>query len=108
MKSALSKLLKTLAVFLLRISYKFNKASNFLLIDTEDIRYSDPEYITTVLVLSEVGTLQEILYKRIEDDGHDEMIEVYDNFMDELEGKMVGETKNKLVKASEVYSGGKR
>lgn len=58
--------------------------------------------------MSEVGTLQEILYKTMEDDGHEEMTEVYNNFIDELEGKMVGETKNKLVKASEVYNGGKR
>ena len=62
----------------------------------------------TVLVLSEVGTLQEILCKTIENDGYDEMIEMYDNFIDELEGKMAGETQNKLIKASEVYNGSKR
>lgn len=96
----ISSILKTLALWILRFSRKFNPPYEYLLISTDEIIYSDSEYIATIALLAQQKELHGILYKKMCADGYEEFVEN----ISALEKNIIT-TDKRLVKASEVYNG---
>ena len=93
----LSVILKNLSILILRLSRKFNPHYDYLLISTDEIIYSDPEYCATISILSSEEQLSEILNNKMLSDGQDMLVENIINTQDKLND-------NKLIRASEVYN----
>lgn len=84
----------------MRFSRKFNPPYEYLLISTDEIIYSDSEYIATIALLAQQKELHGILYKKMCADGYEEFVEN----ISALEKNIIT-TDKRLVKASEVYNG---
>ena len=95
----LANLLKTLALFILRFSKKFNPHYDYLLISTEEIVYSDKDYIGLITELSYNDELYTALLDKIAADGHNDIVDYLPS------NNTVQNNTNLLIKASEVYNG---
>lgn len=83
---------------MLKFSKKFNPHYEYLLISTDEIKYSDPEYVAVVITLANDGDLSEILSSMLTEDGHEDLVEEISSTNEKL-------SNNELIKASEVYNG---
>lgn len=77
---------------------KFSPHYEYLLISTEEIKYSDPEYVAVIVTLSNNGELSDILGDMLIEDGHENIVSV-------IESNTKKFNNNELIKASEVYNG---
>lgn len=79
---------------------KFSPHYEYLLISTEEIKYSNPEYVAVIVTLSNTDELSNILNDMLIDHGHE-------NIVDSIESTNEKLNNNELIKASEVYNGRK-
>ena len=83
---------------MLKFVKKFNPHYEYLLISTDEIKYSDPEYVAVIVTLSNDGDLSDILTSVLIDEG-------YEDIVDEINSTNQKLNDNELIKASEVYNG---
>lgn len=84
---------------MLRFSKKFNPHYDYLFISTEEIIYSDKDYIGTIADLSHNGELYSTLLDKIAADGHNDVVDFLSS------NNTVHNNTNLLIRASEVYNG---
>lgn len=87
---------------ILKFSRKFNPHYDYLLISTEEVVYSNKDYIGLITELSYDDTLYKVLLDKIKHDGHNDVVDFL------LSNNTTQNNINTLIKASEVYNGGRK